>query len=189
MLNELFRRKSVEHILKKSEQGRMESEHGGSLKRTLRVRDLTAFGIAAIIGAGIFGTVGQASSDGGPAVSLLFVLIAIACGFTAFCYAEFASIIPISGSAYTYAYASFGELIAWIIGWDLLLEYAIGNIAIAIAWSSYLTSFLSGFGIRVPEYMTMDFLTALRGHHAAEALLAKGQTLAQIFIEHPELKD
>jgi hypothetical protein len=101
----------------------MEAEHGGSLKRTLRVRDLTAFGIAAIIGAGIFGTVGQAAFDGGPAVSLLFVFVAIACGFTAFCYAEFASMIPISGSAYTYAYASFGELIAWIIGWDLLLEY------------------------------------------------------------------
>src|SRR6266571_6371749 len=179
MPSQLFRRKSVEHILKESEQGRMESEHGGSLKRTLGVRDLTAFGIAAIIGAGIFGTVGQAAYDGGPAVSLLFVFIAIACGFTAFCYAEFASMIPISGSAYTYAYASFGELVAWVIGWDLLLEYAIGNIAIAISWSDYLTGFLSGIGIRIPEHMTMDFLTALRGYHAVEALLAKGQTLAQ----------
>src|SRR2546426_1154975 len=189
MLNELFRRNSVERILKESEREKMETEHGGSLRRTLRVGDLTALGIAAIIGAGIFGTVGQAAFDGGPAVSLLFVFIAIACGFTAFCYAEFASMIPISGSAYTYAYASFGELIAWIIGWDLLLEYAIGNIAIAISWSDYFTGFLSGVGIKIPEYMTMDFLTALRGHHAAEALLAKGQTLAQIFIEHPELKD
>src|SRR2546422_8336010 len=189
MLKELFRRKSVERILRESEAQKMEAEHGGSLKRTLRAVDLAAFGIAAIIGAGIFGTVGQAAFDGGPAVSLLFVFIAIACGFTAFCYAEFASMIPISGSAYTYAYASFGELIAWIIGWDLLLEYAIGNIAIAISWSDYFTGFLSGIGIRIPEYMTMDFLTALRGHNAAEALLAKGQTLAQIFIEHPELKD
>jgi amino acid transporter len=134
MLNELFRRKSVERILRESEKGRMESAHGGSLKRTLRAVDLAAFGMAAIIGAGIFGTVGQAAFHGGPAVSLLFVFIAIACGFTAFCYAEFASMIPISGSAYTYAYASFGELIAWIICWDLLLEYAIGNIAIAISW-------------------------------------------------------
>jgi amino acid transporter len=132
---------------------------------------------------------GQAAFAGGPAVSLLFVFIAIACGFTAFCYAEFASMIPISGSAYTYAYASFGELIAWIIGWDLLLEYAIGNIAIAISWSDYFTGFLSGFGIRIPEYMTMDFLTALRGHHAVDALLSKGQTLAQIFAAHSELKD
>src|SRR5881628_3687251 len=181
MPSQLFRRKSVEHILKESEQGRMESEHGGSLKRTLRVRDLTAFGIAAIIGAGIFGMVGQAAFDGGPAVSLLFVFIAIACGFTAFCYAEFASMIPISGSAYTYSYASFGELVAWIIGWDLLLEYAIGNIAIAISWSEYFTGFLSGFGIKIPECMTMDFLTACRGHHAVEAFLAKGQTPAQIF--------
>src|SRR3979411_3248798 len=105
MRSQLFRRKSVELILKESESQRMEAEHGGSLRRTLRVRGLTAFGIAAIIGAGIFGTVGQAAYDGGPAVSLLFVFIAIACGFTAFCYAEFASLIPISGSAYTYAYA------------------------------------------------------------------------------------
>src|SRR6185436_1742318 len=136
-VKELFRRKSVERILRESERGKMEAEHGGSLKRTLRAVDLTAFGIAAIIGAGIFSTVGQAAYNGGPGVSLLFIFIAIACGFTAFCYAEFASMIPISGSAYTYAYASFGELVAWIIGWDLLLEYAIGNIAIAISWSEY----------------------------------------------------
>jgi len=189
MLNELFRRKSVERILRESESGRMETEHGGSLTRTLRATDLTAFGIAALIGAGIFGTVGQAASAGGPAVSLLFVFIAVACGFTAFCYAQFASMIPISGSAYTYAYASFGELIAWIIGWDLLLEYAIGNIAIAISWSDYFTGFLSGFGIYVPEYITMDFLTALRGHRAVEALLAEGQTLAQIFAAQPQWQD
>ena len=189
MLNELFRRKSVESILKESERGRMDREHGGSLKRTLRTVDLTAFGIAAIIGAGIFSTVGQAAYNGGPAVSLLFVFIAIACAFTAFCYAEFASLIPIAGSAYTYAYASFGELVAWIIGWDLLLEYAIGNIAIAISWSDYFTGFLAGIGIRIPNWMTMDFLTAWRGHHAVEGLLAKGQTVAEIFAEHPQFKD
>ncbi len=189
MLKELFRRKSVERILAESEQGRMQREHGGSLKRTLRAVDLAAFGLAAIIGAGIFGTVGQAASAGGPAVSLLFIFISLACCFTAFCYAEFASMIPISGSAYTYAYASFGELIAWIIGWDLLLEYAIGNIAIAISWSDYFTGFLSGVGLRAPEYMTMDFLSALRGHQAVEALLLKGQTLAQIFAEQPQLTD
>ena len=188
MLNELFRRKSVERILKESAGARMEAEHGGSLKRTLRAVDLAAFGVAAIIGAGIFGTVGQAAFDGGPAVSLLFVFIAIACGFTAYCYAEFASMIPISGSAYTYAYASFGELIAWIIGWDLLLEYAIGNIAIAISWSDYFTGLLSGFGIKTPEYLTMDFLTAWRGHDAVGALLTQGKALTDILAAHPELK-
>src|SRR5215831_9915036 len=189
MLRELLRKKSVEQILRESEREKMEAEHGGSLKRTLRVRDLTAFGIAAIIGAGIFSTIGQAAFEGGPAVSLLFVFVALACGFTAFCYAEFASMIPISGSAYTYAYASFGELIAWIVGWDLLLEYAIGNIAIAISWSDYFTAFLSGFGIQIPGYLTMDFLTALRGHRTVEAFLAQGQSLTQIFAEHPGLKD
>jgi basic amino acid/polyamine antiporter, APA family len=188
-LKPLFRRKSVESILKESEQGRMEREHGGSLRRTLRTVDLAAFGIAAIIGAGIFSTIGQAAFEGGPAVSLLFVFIGLACGFTAFCYAEFASMIPISGSAYTYAYASFGELVAWIVGWDLLLEYAIGNIAIAISWSDYFTSLLAGFGLRIPEYLTMDFLTALRGHQAVEALLAQGQTLTQIFSGHSQLKE
>src|SRR3954468_8110581 len=189
MLADLLRRKSVERILKESEQSRMETEHGGSLKRTLRAVDLAAFGIAAIIGAGIFSTVGQAAHDGGPAVSLLFVFIAVACGFTAFCYAEFASMIPISGSAYTYAYASFGEVIAWIIGWDLLLEYAIGNIAVAISWSDYFTGFLAGLGLHIPEYMTMDFLTALRGHRAVTALVSGGQNLTQIFTDQPQLKD
>src|SRR6185295_19289633 len=135
-LNQLFRKKSVPQILKDAEEGFADEEHGYKLQRTLKVRDLTMFGIAAIVGAGIFGTIGQASFDGGPAVSLLFVFIAIACGFSALCYAEFASMIPISGSAYTYSYAAFGELIAWIIGWDLLMEYAIGNITVALSWSS-----------------------------------------------------
>jgi APA family basic amino acid/polyamine antiporter len=186
MLKELWRKKTVERILAERQDS---LDTGPSLKRALRVRDLTAFGIAAIIGSGVFTTIGQAAFDGGPAISLLFVFVAIACGFSAFCYAEFASMIPISGSAYTYAYASFGELIAWIIGWDLLLEYAIGNIAIAIAWSSYLTTFLSGFGIKIPDYMTMDFLTALRGHRAAETLVASGQTLQQVFASHTDLRD
>src|SRR5690606_12166208 len=93
---------------------------------------LVAFGIAAIIGAGIFSTIGNASAAGGPGVSLLFIFTAIACGFSALCYAQFASTIPVSGSAYTYAYASFGEFEAWVIGWDLLMEYAIGNIAVAL---------------------------------------------------------
>ncbi|WP_245706040.1 amino acid permease [Catalinimonas alkaloidigena] len=138
------------------------------LRRVLTVRDLTALGIAAIVGAGIFSTIGNAAADGGPAVSLLFVFTAVACGFSALCYAEFASSVPISGSAYTYAYVSFGELLAWIIGWDLLLEYAIGNIAVAISWSDYFTAFLRGLNIHLPAYLTMDFFSAFRGYEAVQ---------------------
>ena len=113
----LLRKKSVSHIFSDAD---LQEGHSGGMKRTLRVFDLTALGVAAIIGAGIFSTIGNAAASGGPAVSLLFVFTAIACGLSAMCYAEFASAIPISGSAYTYAYVSFGELIAWIIGWDLI---------------------------------------------------------------------
>jgi amino acid permease len=131
----LFRKKPIAEIQRDAEMG-FGVDHDPSavdrephLRRTLGVVDLTAFGIAAIIGAGIFSTIGGAAYNGGPAVAFLFVFTAIACAFSALCYAEFASRVPISGSAYTYAYASFGELVAWIIGWDLLIEYAIGNIA------------------------------------------------------------
>ncbi|MDP4291411.1 MAG: amino acid permease [Bacteroidota bacterium] len=144
------------------------------MKRTLRVRDLTAMGIAAVIGAGIFSTIGNAAAAGGPAVSLLFIFTAIACGFSALCYAQFASLLPISGSAYTYAYASFGELIAWIIGWDLIMEYAVGNIAVAISWSEYFTAWLQGMGLHFPEYLGMDWLSAFKGHKEAIAQMASG---------------
>jgi len=140
----LFRTKPINVILQEVEQHPdLIESHGNAeaLHRNLGVKDLTALGIAAVIGAGVFSTIGKACFDGGPAVSLLFIGIAVACGFSALCYAEFASRIPISGSAYTYSYAVFGELIAWIIGWDLLLEYAIGNIAVAISWSGNLTNF------------------------------------------------
>jgi amino acid transporter len=136
-------------------------------------------GIAAIIGAGIFSTIGNASAAGGPAVSLLFIFTAIACVFSAMCYAQFASTIPISGSAYTYAYATFGELIAWIIGWDLLMEYAIGNIAVAISWSDYFTGLLVGMGLDVPLYLTMDFLSASRGYNTVTELLSRGGQLSE----------
>src|SRR5262249_38407522 len=102
---------------------------------------------------------------------------AIACGFSALCYAEFASKIPIAGSAYTYAYASFGELLAWIIGWDLLVEYAIGNIAVAISWSDYFTSLLATNGINIPLNYTMDVRTASQGFHAVQDAMAGGATL------------
>jgi amino acid transporter len=143
-----------------------DEEAHGSLHRVLGVRDLTAFGIAAIIGAGIFGTIGQAAFDGGPAIIGLFIFTGITCGLSAMSYARFAGIAPVSGSAYTYAYLAFGELLAWIIGWDLLLEYAIGNIAVAISWSDYFTGLLAGLGLHVPDWMSMDFLSARRAFEA-----------------------
>ena len=175
----LFRRKSVEQIQADAAAGLGDGE-GGGLKKALGVVDLTALGIAAVIGAGIFSTIGNAAYNGGPAVAFLFVFTAIACAFAALCYAEFASMIPVAGSAYTYAYASFGELVAWIIGWDLLMEYAIGNIAVAISWSDYFTSLLAGYNINIPQYLTMDFLTASRGFDKVDAMLKAGQTLEQI---------
>jgi len=150
------------------------------LKRTLGVWDLTALGIAAVIGAGIFSTVGEAASNGGPATVFLFIFTAIACAFSAFCYAEFASGIPVAGSAYTYAYASLGELLAWIIGWDLLMEYAIGNIAVAISWGDYLNSLLSGYGIHFPSWLTMDLLTASRGYDQVKAVLDAGTAFSDL---------
>ena len=173
----LFRKKSIEDILSHAQL--IEGQDTG-MKRTLRVRDLTAMGIAAVIGAGIFSTIGNAAASGGPAVSLLFVFTAIACGFSALCYAQFASLIPISGSAYTYAYASFGELIAWIIGWDLIMEYAVGNIAVAISWSEYFTAWLLGMGIHFPQYLGMDYLSAFNGHKEALIQMASGVSLTSL---------
>lgn len=137
--------------------------HTSGLKKSLGVWDLTALGIAAVVGAGVFSTIGKASFEGGPGIVLLFIFVAVACGFSALCYAEFASLVPVSGSAYTYSYVAFGELIAWIIGWDLIMEYAIGNIVVAISWSGYFVTFLSGFGIHFPEWLATDFWTAQAG--------------------------
>lgn len=178
MLRSVFRKKSVQTILDDVQKGIDATGHDSGLHRTLTVRDLTAFGIAAIIGAGIFSTIGKASFDGGPAVIFLFIFTAIACGFSAICYAEFASMVPVSGSAYTYSYVAFGELVAWIIGWDLLMEYAIGNIAVAISWSDYCTTLLNGLGIHIPDYLTMDFLTAMRGFEAGDMASAAYQAWA-----------
>jgi APA family basic amino acid/polyamine antiporter len=150
------------------------------LKRTLSVYDLTAMGIAAIIGAGIFSTIGNAAVNGGPAVSLLFVFTALACGLSALSYAQFASSVPLSGSAYTYAYVSFGELVAWIIGWDLIMEYAVGNIAVAISWSDYFTGFLGGIGIHFPDYLAIDYLSAFRGFKEASLQMASGMSLTDL---------
>lgn len=186
MLDKLFRKKSITKILEDAAKGY--GEHGDSLHKTLGVRDLTAFGIAAIIGAGIFSTIGKASADGGPAVIFLFIFTAIACSFAAFAYAEFASMVPVSGSAYTYSYVAFGELVAWIIGWSLIMEYAIGNITVAISWSDYFTGLLSSIkipglginGINIPDWATMDYLSAFNGHKHAEALLNAGKNIADL---------
>lgn len=188
-MRNLFRKKSIEQIKADAEAGFLahdfsEVEPQAHLKRSLGLFDLTMLGIAAIIGAGIFAMVGNASHDGGPAVIFLFIFSAIACGFAALCYAEFASRIPIAGSAYTYTYASMGELIAWIIGWDLIVEYAIGNIAVAISWSDYFTGMLRGYGIDIPAHLTMDFLSASRkfeaGHKLVETAIANGHTLQSL---------
>ena len=176
-ISNLLRKKSVPHILREAD---LLSESGNRMKRNLSVVDLTALGVAAIVGAGIFSTIGNAAASGGPAVSLLFVFTAFACGFSAMCYAEFASSIPISGSAYTYAYASFGELVAWIIGWDLIMEYAIGNIAVAISWSGYFTGLLDGMGIHIPQFLTTDYLSASRGYHVAVQALQDGTQFSKL---------
>ena len=173
-ISSLIRKKSIPHIMREAD---LLSDSGEKMKRNLTVFDLTALGVAAIVGAGIFSTIGNAAAGGGPAVSLLFVFTAFACGLSAMCYAEFASSIPISGSAYTYAYASFGELVAWIIGWDLIMEYAIGNIAVAISWSGYFTGLLGGLGIHLPDYLTTDYLSALRGYDQVVQSLKKGYFL------------
>lgn len=181
MPNNLFRKKSIAAILADVESGLSDATHSsGGLKKVLKLRDLVAMGIAAVVGAGIFSTIGNASFQGGPGVSILFVITAVCCGFSALCYAEFASRIPVSGSAYTYAYASFGELIAWIIGWDLLMEYAIGNIAVAISWSQYFVNLLEGLNIHVPAYLTTDYLSASRGFKEATAEIANGNVLTSL---------
>jgi amino acid transporter len=177
MANSLFRRKTIDSILTDSQKGDTDV-HAHGLKRVLSVRDLTFFGIAAIIGAGSFSSLGGAVFRGGPGVVLLFVITGIACAFTAFCYSEFASRIPVAGSAYTYAYASFGELFAWIIGWALIMEYSIGNIYVAFSWSDYFTSFLdklqdiinakfqTHINLHIPEYLSTSYMEA---KHALES--------------------
>lgn len=170
-MNQLFRKKNINDIL--HDVASTESGYT-NLRRNLQLRDLVALGIAAIIGAGIFSTIGNAAAHGGPATSMLFIFTAIACGFSALCYARFASIIPISGSAYTYAYASFGEMIAWIIGWDLIMEYAVGNIAVAISWSDYFSALMRGLGTDIPAWLTTDFVTATRGFKQAAIEMSQG---------------
>lgn len=160
MLRGLFRTKNLDDILAAV------GDQAHSLKRTLGAFNVTLLGIGAIIGAGIFATVGTAAAGdasrpgAGPSLMLSFCITAIVCAFTALCYAEMAAMVPISGSAYTYSYATLGELVAWIIGWDLILEYAIGNVAVAISWANYFRSLLETIGIDIPQWLSTDFRTA-----------------------------
>ncbi|MDD4858387.1 MAG: amino acid permease, partial [Candidatus Krumholzibacteria bacterium] len=171
-IGQLVRRKNLDELM-------AAAERSGSarLKRSLGPWDLVSLGIGAVIGAGIFAVIGTAAAGGashhgaGPAVSLSFVITAIACAFCAFCYAEFAALVPISGSAYTYSYATLGEMIAWIVGWDLMLEYGIGNVAVAIGWSAYFNQLLHGLGVHVPAWLAVDWRSA---HQAARAAIASG---------------
>ncbi len=168
-MHQIFRTKSLDDLVAETQ------EEGHQLKKTLGPVNLIALGIGAIIGAGIFATIGTAAAGdahrpgAGPALMLSFFLTAVVCGFTALCYAEFASMVPVAGSAYTYSYATLGELVAWIIGWDLILEYAIGNVAVAISWANYCNTFLDGLGIHLPTWLTIDYRTA---HQKVPAVIA-----------------
>ena len=177
MSNSLFRKKSISKI---NADAIAAEGHGAGLKKILGVKDLTFMGIAAVIGAGIFSTIGTAAFNGGPGISLLFVITAITCGFSALCYAEFASRVPIAGSAYTYAYVSFGEVVAWIIGWALILEYAIGNIVVAISWSGYFNNLLEGFNIHLPGWLATNTTNAQSGYDEAVKAMAGGATLESL---------
>ena len=150
----IWARKSIAVLEAEAEEPEVQAlttHNGVPLKRTLSALNLVALGVGAIIGAGIFVLTGHAAAaNAGPAITLSFVLGAFACAFAGLCYAEMASTVPIAGSAYTYAYATMGELIAWIIGWDLILEYALGATTVAIGWSGYVVSFLKDIGIVVP---------------------------------------
>src|SRR3974390_129225 len=169
--HELFRRKSLDILVGET----AEPQH--QLRRVLGPLQLTLLGVGAIVGAGIFSSIGTAAAgDGvrlgaGPALVISLLIVTVACGFAALCYAEFAAMVPVSGSAYTYAYATMGELAAWLIGWDLILEYAISNAAVAVSWSGYFQSFLNGLHLQWPTWFGTDFRSALQSrNHFFEAV-------------------
>ena len=186
-MSQLFARKAIADL--------QPPEDGASLRRVLGAGDLVMLAIGAVIGAGIFSSIGTAAAgeirpDGtvvraaaGPALILSFILLGAVCGLAALCYAELAAMIPQSGSAYAYAYATLGELVAWIIGWDLILEYAIGNIAVAVAWGGYFTSLLSGFGVTLPDWLTHGYrAVSLSSDPAVRALLQSAPRVGDIPI-------
>jgi hypothetical protein len=184
LLRGIFRTKNLDEIL---------ASVGGpqfGLKRTLTAFSVTLIGIGAIIGAGIFATVGTAASGtaeragAGPSLMLSFVITAIVCGFTALCYAELASMVPISGSAYTYSYATLGELVAWIIGWDLIIEYAIGNVAVAISWAEFFNRLLRNLGIHVPDWLTQTIAPQPRNTCCRATHLRRSDSLQHPGVRH-----
>ncbi len=190
MLSQLLRRKNLDRIKEDAE-----ASGENQLKRTLGSIDLIALGIGAIIGTGIFAVIGTAAAGGaghlgaGPGVILSFILTAVACAFCALCYAEFAALVPISGSAYTYSYATLGEVVAWIIGWDLIIEYAVGNVAVAIGWAAYFHQLMEGLGLHIPAWLSVDYRSA---HQAAEAAAAAGGQVGtnmalahEAWLQHP----
>src|SRR5882762_1502318 len=166
MIRSLFARKPIEALL-------AEGENPNGLRRVLGGGDLIMLAIGAVIGAGIFGSIGSAAAGqvdaagnvirvgAGPALVISFLLLGAACGLAGLCYAELASMIPQAGSAYAYSYATLGELVAWIIGWDLILEYAVGNVAVAISWGDYFNTLLKGVGLQFPVWLTTGYRTAL----------------------------
>jgi APA family basic amino acid/polyamine antiporter len=179
---QLFRIKDLTTILAESH------DPNRRLKKALGAFDVTLLGIGVIIGAGIFaaigtGVTGTADRPGaGPGLIVSFALTAIACGFAALCYAELASLVPISGSAYTYSYSSFGEIIAWIIGWDLICEYTVGSIAVSIGWSGYFLDVLRGLRINMPAWLTVDYRTAMRGFKEASQAMAAGTPFEKLDV-------
>jgi APA family basic amino acid/polyamine antiporter len=179
-LSRFFRRKSLDQLMGET----TATEH--QLKRTLGPLQLTMLGVGAIVGAGIFSTVGTAAAGGGehlgagPALIVSFLIVAIACGFAALCYSEFAAMVPVSGSAYTYAYATLGELAAWLIGWDLILEYAISNAAVAVSWSAYFQTLLAAFHLHLPEWLGTDFRSAMQGADQLASAQAAHLDLAKL---------
>jgi APA family basic amino acid/polyamine antiporter len=181
MAHQLFRRKDLDAILKEAE------EPDRHLKRALGAFDVVMLGIGAIIGSGIFATIGTAVAGdatrlgAGPAIVISFLLTAVACAFCGLCYAEFASLVPISGSAYTYSYATLGELVAWVIGWDLIIEYAVGNVAVAIAWAAYFHQLCDGLGFHIPAWLAVDYRSA---HQAADAVIQAGATDPAVILAH-----
>jgi APA family basic amino acid/polyamine antiporter len=188
MRHPLFRTKSLDAILR--DVGEPEQQ----LKRALGAYDIIMLGIGAIIGSGIFATIGTAvagdaiRAGAGPGIVLSFILTAVACAFCGLCYAEFASLVPISGSAYTYSYATLGELVAWIIGWDLIIEYAVGNVAVAIAWGAYFQQLCAGLGFHIPAWLAVDYRSALQAADAAAAAAIADPAVAlahQAWITHP----
>ncbi|MBI4811484.1 MAG: amino acid permease [Ignavibacteriales bacterium] len=191
MFRQLFKTKNLDVILRQSE------EPERQLKRALGPVDLIALGIGAIIGSGIFATVGTAVAGdamrpgAGPAIILSFFLTAVACAFCGLCYAEFASSVPISGSAYTYSYATLGELVAWIIGWDLIIEYAVGNVAVAIAWAAYFHQLCAGIGIDIPAWLAVDYRSAVQAGtavaHAGGQVDPSIALFYQAWVTHPTI--